>query len=125
MLNMHEIESELRRRRGELTKLIADCLKCADNSQLRPSCERMQEKHGACESWGPNAPESVQLRNLLADVKDIDAALLRLGNGTFGRCTLCGKAIEQQRIISHVTACTCLLCKQGFEQRRGFVHAGI
>ncbi len=39
---------------------------------------------------------------------DIDAALRRLADGTYGRCETCGEAIEEQRLADEPTARTCL-----------------
>lgn len=40
----------------------------------------------------------------------IDAALARLAEGRFGRCTRCGHEIGLDRLRSHPTAGTCIDC---------------
>ncbi|MBI5613374.1 TraR/DksA C4-type zinc finger protein [Candidatus Gottesmanbacteria bacterium] len=42
----------------------------------------------------------------------LDGALLRIGNGTYGVCTSCGKPIEQNRLKILPTAVLCSLCEQ-------------
>jgi RNA polymerase-binding transcription factor DksA len=38
---------------------------------------------------------------------EIDAALRRLADGTYGRCDSCGEPIEEQRLVDEPTARTC------------------
>lgn len=50
-----------------------------------------------------------QLKDKLADV---DAALLRIANGTYGYCTNCANMIDTDRLAILPTATLCLSCEQ-------------
>jgi DnaK suppressor protein len=58
--------------------------------------------------------ERQQASALLADAKanlaDIDAALVRLDEGTYGRCTECGQPIADARLDALPAAGTCIGC---------------
>ena len=60
--------------------------------------------------------KSVGLRrsqeHLLADVED---ALRRLGDGTYGRCRHCGQPIDSARLRALPTAALCLSCQAHLE----------
>ncbi len=49
----------------------------------------------------------VQVRGHLAEV---DAALARLDEGTYGRCARCGRPIPEARLEARPTATTCVSC---------------
>src|ERR1043166_7767244 len=38
------------------------------------------------------------LEQLEAEISDLDAALRKIDEGTYGRCEVCGKEIEQERL---------------------------
>jgi len=43
-------------------------------------------------------------------LSDIDAALARLDDGSYGRCVRCGKPIAAARMAARPTAATCITC---------------
>ncbi len=45
------------------------------------------------------------------EVAQIDAALARIENGTYGECECCGRAIGRQRLRAIPEALLCLDCK--------------
>jgi len=52
----------------------------------------------------------------LAELREIDVALERLAEGTYGRCEMCAEEIERARLLAQPTAVRCLACQAGFEQ---------
>jgi DnaK suppressor protein len=54
------------------------------------------------------------------EVREIEAALLRIGAGTYGVCDSCQGAIEPERLRAHPTALRCHRCQERHEQ----THAG-
>lgn len=47
-----------------------------------------------------------------ARVYALDEALLRVGNGTYGYCTICGEMIDTDRLAILPTATLCLDCEK-------------
>ena len=59
----------------------------------------------------PRGPEEAYASLLTAAdrmLDEIDQALSRLADGTYGRCETCAQPIEDQRLIDQPTARTCL-----------------
>jgi RNA polymerase-binding protein DksA len=46
---------------------------------------------------------------------DIDSALRRIDEGTFGRCVACGNEISRQRLEAYPAASLCIDCKRSTE----------
>jgi DksA/TraR C4-type zinc finger protein len=44
------------------------------------------------------------------EIEEIEAALLRLGQGTYGMCEECGRALGRQRLLAEPTARRCMPC---------------
>lgn len=49
-------------------------------------------------------------KTLENDIAEIDAALERIANGTYGTCEACGKAIEEARLEANPAARTHTTC---------------
>jgi DnaK suppressor protein len=54
-----------------------------------------------------------------AELQEIDAALARIANGSYGECEECGGAIVLARLQAQPTARTCIACLERLEQRPG------
>ncbi len=52
-------------------------------------------------------------------VADIDQALLRIDEGSYGTCGRCGKTIPEKRLEALPTARYCAECQAGIEARTG------
>ena len=52
-------------------------------------------------------------------VADIDQALLRIDEGTYGTCARCGKEINERRLEAMPTARHCAECQSAIEARTG------
>ncbi|MDQ3956808.1 MAG: TraR/DksA family transcriptional regulator [Actinomycetota bacterium] len=52
------------------------------------------------------------VEQLLAHRAEVVAALVRMENGTFGRCERCGNEIPDERLEAIPTATLCVSCKQ-------------
>jgi RNA polymerase-binding protein DksA len=48
---------------------------------------------------------------------DIDAALKRIEDGTYGTCTTCGKQIPEERLEARPSATLCIDCQRKRERR--------
>ena len=61
----------------------------------------------------------INLAEISRDViefRDVEAALLRLAEGSYGRCTDCGKSIDGRRLAVSPEAARCVRCQQKFEE---------
>jgi DnaK suppressor protein len=56
-------------------------------------------------------------RNALENLRLVEEALVRIDNGTYGRCLSCGRPIGKMRLLAFPRATLCLECKQREERR--------
>ena len=56
------------------------------------------------------------------ELQDIEAALARIAEGSYGICTDCGGDIGRARLKAYPTAERCLPCQEKNERLRGQVH---
>jgi RNA polymerase-binding transcription factor DksA len=56
----------------------------------------------------------------ISEIREIDAALMRLARGGYGACTDCGEAIATERLRAQPAASRCSPCQSHFERN----HAG-
>jgi RNA polymerase-binding transcription factor DksA len=54
----------------------------------------------------------------LLEMQDLEAALARVRQGTFGACIACRSDVTRERLEVYPTAKRCLLCQQRYEQTR-------
>lgn len=95
LLGSEEQASEGRQGRGSATHVADDASETLDQEQTLAL-----ERH---------------VRGLLANV---ERALRKLDNGTYGCCDYCGRAIESARLEALPYATLCLACQARLEGRR-------
>ena len=60
------------------------------------------------------------------ELKDVEAALARIGDGSYGNCSDCGNEIGRARLKANPAARRCLPCQEKYERGQGQVHrAGL
>lgn len=51
-------------------------------------------------------------RTLEDSLEDVQAALVRLSKGTYGKCRYCGKEIDERRLRARPESSSCIECKK-------------
>jgi RNA polymerase-binding protein DksA len=59
------------------------------------------------------------VQHTLKELTEVDAALQRIADGTYGDCIDCGEDIAPARLVAYPTAMRCIECQQTFEARPG------
>jgi len=59
----------------------------------------------------------------VAEIRAIDAALLRIAQGSYGVCTDCGGTIDTRRLQAAPAAQRCLTCQTDYENRNRTVSS--
>lgn len=54
------------------------------------------------------------------ELRDIDAARVRINNGQFGTCSDCGEAVAYERLLAYPTAKRCVKCQQ--QREHDYAH---
>lgn len=95
------------------------------NELLRSDEERYIELAGRVHD-----PEEEAVADLLVDLnlanidrhiqelRDIDAALIRIAEGSYGMCIDCQQPIGIERLYAYPTAKRCLRCQEAYEKTR-------
>jgi sigma-B regulation protein RsbU (phosphoserine phosphatase) len=76
---------------------------------------QLLERRQRLESAVAHAPENASLAGLL---QQVDAALERMGKGTYGVCEACHESIEHERLLADPLVCYCLDHLTPDERRR-------
>ena len=63
------------------------------------------------------ARDIAEAHQLLAELRDVEAALARMSAGTYGECTDCGEAIAPARLRAYPAATRCIACQGAVERR--------
>jgi len=116
-----------REERAELDQLIRREHKRL-MAELREEVEQSrQETFGAVEGGvGDSADEAVadllsdldtaEITRDLGDIRALEAAMARLADGTYGRCTECGLDIGVARLRAQPAALRCVVCQEIYEK---------
>jgi RNA polymerase-binding protein DksA len=54
----------------------------------------------------------------IAELGEVEAALTRIADGSYGTCSSCGESIGWPRLNAQLTAQRCIRCQEAFERRR-------
>ncbi len=93
-MNNEHFEKLLRKKEGELQASLAGLAgeaRAAGESEVRDSTDDATSSQGASESF----EEAALLSETLEQVQD---ALQRIKDGSYGKCTVCGRQIERARL---------------------------
>ena len=110
------VEDKLRAEREELVVQIADLEKRAAGEDAG---ERVYDDvHGEPETATYERERVLSLLDNSRDLlEQVDIALEKINDGTYGICASCGKAIEAARVKALPHATLCIACKRREERR--------
>ena len=114
------LADRLAARQRELRAEIAGQLRTQDDPRLVGLRNRMEET----DDWAVAdmmAEQDIALVSRdLAELAEVEAALVRITEGTYGDCSDCGNPIPAARLEAYPTARRCVACQEAAEshQRR-------
>jgi RNA polymerase-binding transcription factor DksA len=115
---------ELRRRILERRRQLAAELRGdADRARQEPYGELAGATHDTGDESVADLLADVgqaELSRDLAELRDLEAARLRLAGGSYGICTDCGAEIGYERLRAYPAAARCIACQGHYEK----THAG-
>jgi DnaK suppressor protein len=107
-------------KRGELLRNAAGL------TEVRPGSVGSEEVSESPQDLGDAAIDVVEMQReqaiLVNDqtlLQEVDDALARIENGTYGRCIVCGQPIPQKRLEAIPWAARCIKDEEEFERKRG------
>jgi RNA polymerase-binding protein DksA len=99
---------------GYLRAAMTDALREQTSEAGRRACDVGEESFAELTFGVDLAARSREIQEL----QDIDAALKRIAEGTFGYCLNCNAEIGTKRLLAFPTAKRCLPCQQRHEKIR-------
>jgi len=113
---LHEFKNKLKNRFYELREEVRlEML----NSGKQPFIELAGKVHDLEEESVADMLVDLQLANIdrhIEEIRDIDAALIRIANLNYGTCCDCDAAINEQRLMAYPTAKRCLACQKRYDK---------
>ena len=112
------LKAELESRRAKLRVEVKAQLTGSDDDRVVGLRNRIEESG---DEWGMADGlaelDLAEVRHALADLTEVDAALARMREGTYGDCADCGIAIAPARLAAYPTARRCVNCQGAWERK--------
>ena len=112
------LQAELEARRTALRVEVKAQLAGSGDDRVVGLRNRIQESG---DEWGVADGlaelDLAEVRHVLADLTEVDAALARMRDGSYGDCADCGIAIAPARLMAYPTARRCVDCQGAFERK--------
>lgn len=112
------LKTELEARRAKLLVDVKTQLAGSGDDRVVGLRNRIQESG---DEWGVADGlaelDLAEVRHVLADLTEVDAALARMRDGSYGECTDCGVDIAPARLAAYPTARRCINCQGAYERK--------
>ena len=112
------LKIELEARRAKLRVEVKAQLTGSGDDRVVGLRNRIQESG---DEWGVADGlaelDLAEVRHVLADLTEVDAALARMREGTYGDCVDCGIEIAPARLAAYPTAQRCIKCQDAYEKK--------
>ena len=113
-----ELDAALRARQQVLRADIAAMLRTQDDPRLVGLRNRMEDTDDWAAADAMAAHDITLVSRDLAELANVEQALARLADGSYGECVDCGSAIPYPRLAAYPTAQRCVGCQEADEKRQ-------
>ena len=113
------LAKQLEARRKVLRTELQDKLNTQDNPALLGLRNRMEETDDWAVAALETALDVAEVSRDAAEIREVEAALARMADGTFGECLACGQAIPYLRLVASPSAPLCIACQEKLEATLG------
>jgi RNA polymerase-binding transcription factor DksA len=117
--DLDELESRLRKQRDSVLEAIRARLSGCDEDQQRVLINYFSEGDSRAAAEQLAGADLAMLRQELAELDAIDAAIKRFDFGAGGLCIVCGGPIPLARLRAAPASLTCLDCQRRIEAAGG------
>ena len=111
------LEAQLRARQRELRSEVASQLKTQDDPRLVGLRNRMEDTDDWAAADAMAAMDISLVSRDLAVLSEVEGALGRLADGSYGACVDCGVDIPYARLAAYPAAIRCVACQSRLEAR--------
>lgn len=112
------LKAELEARRAKLRVEVKAQLAGSGDDRvvgLRNRIEESGDEWGVAD--GLAELDLAEARHALSDLTEVDAALARMRDGSYGECIDCGVSIAPARLAAYPTAQRCVKCQGAYEKK--------
>jgi DnaK suppressor protein len=113
-----ELDAALRARAQALRADIAAMLRTQDDPRLVGLRNRMEDTDDWAAADAMAAHDITLVSRDLAELANVEQALARLAEGSYGECVDCGNAIPYARLAAYPAARRCVGCQEADEKRQ-------
>jgi len=115
------LAKQLEERRRVLRSELSAKLNAQDNPALLGLRNRMEETDDWAVADLETALDVAEVSRDVGELREVEAALLRMKDGSYGECIDCAKPIPFARLHANPSASRCIACQEKVEasQRRG------
>jgi DnaK suppressor protein len=105
-LDPHSIRQSLEAERARLLRRIA-----AEEAKLRPSTDENPDRSTLAQEYASQERKIAFFEQHCEELMEVESALARLDEGTYGLCTRCNQPINPARLEVLPWASMCIPCK--------------
>jgi DnaK suppressor protein len=106
----------LKKRHAELLQEIREELLKSDNEQYIDLADRVYDIGEASLADLISDIDLAVIDHHVSEVQDVEGALRRIAEGSFGVCTDCSDEIGYKRLSAYWTAKRCFVCQKRYEE---------
>ena len=111
------LESALQARQRELRADVAAKLKTQEDPRLVGLRNRMEDTDDWAAADAMAAQDIALVSRDLSELANVEQALARLADGSYGECVDCSNLIPYQRLVAYPAARRCVSCQEIQERR--------
>ena len=119
---LDELKLQLQERTRELAARVRDELAASDHQHFRDLAGTVTDTADEALASSLVDLDTAIIDRQVGELRDIDAARERIGNGTFGICLDCGDEVPHARLAAYPTAKRCARCQQ--QRERTYARQG-
>src|SRR5689334_19436156 len=112
-----ELDAALRARQQALRADIAAMLRTQDDPRLVGLRNRMEDTDDWAAADAMAAQDITLVSRDLAELANVEEALVRIADGTYGACVDCANPIPYPRLAAYPAARRCVACQEIEEKR--------
>jgi phage/conjugal plasmid C-4 type zinc finger TraR family protein len=110
------LEAALRTRQRDLRADVASHLRTQDDPRLVGLRNRMEETDDWAAADAMAAQDIALVSRDLTELANVEQALARLDEGSYGECADCGNPIPYARLVAYPAAKRCVACQERTER---------
>jgi DnaK suppressor protein len=111
-----DLEAALKIRHQELRAGVAAKLKTQDDPRLVGLRNRMEDTDDWAAADAMAAHDIALVSRELAELANVEQALARIADGSYGECLDCGNPIPYARLAAYPAARRCVACQEAAER---------